>query len=50
VSTIWRLLLVWQRRYAERQAMARFEAHRLKDIGLSREQVAREIAKPFWRA
>ncbi len=49
VSTLWRLLLVWQRRYAERQAMARFEDHRLADIGMSREQLAREIAKPFWR-
>ncbi len=50
ISKTWRLLLVWQRRYMERQALAALEAHRLDDIGLTREDVAREIAKPFWRA
>ena len=50
VSSAWRLLMVWQRRYAERRAMAAFEAHRLEDIGLTREEVAREVAKPFWQA
>ena len=44
------LPLVWQRRYLERQALANFDDHRLQDIGLTREDVAREIAKPFWRA
>ena len=44
------LPLVWQRRYLERQALAAFDDHRLGDIGLTREDVAREIAKPFWRA
>jgi uncharacterized protein YjiS (DUF1127 family) len=42
--------LLWQRRYLERQALANFDDHRLDDIGLTREDVAREIAKPFWRA
>jgi uncharacterized protein YjiS (DUF1127 family) len=36
--------------YLERQALATFDEHRLKDIGLTREDLAREIAKPFWRA
>ena len=44
------LPLVWQRRYQERQAMAVFDDHRLDDIGLTHEDLAREIAKPFWRA
>ncbi len=44
------LPLVWQRRYLERQALANFDDHRLDDIGLTREDVAREIAKPFWQA
>lgn len=44
------LPIVWQRRYLERQALANFDDHRLDDIGLTREDVAREIAKPFWRA
>ncbi len=50
ISNTWRLLLVWQRRYMERRALAALEAHRLDDIGLTREDLAREIAKPFWRA
>jgi uncharacterized protein YjiS (DUF1127 family) len=53
--TLWiskgrRLLMVWQQRHAERQALAVLEDHRQKDIGLTREDLAREIAKPFWRA
>ena len=44
------LPLVWQRRYLERQALANFDDHRLDDIGLTREDVACEISKPFWRA
>lgn len=50
ISNAWRLLLFWQERYAQRQALAALEDHRLADIGLSREDVAREVAKPFWRA
>ncbi len=50
ISNTWRLLLVWQRRYMERRALPALEAHRLDDIGLTREDLAREIAKPFWRA
>ncbi len=50
ISNAWRLLLFWQERYAQRQALAALEDHRLADIGLTREDVAREVAKPFWRA
>ena len=50
ISKVPTLLLVWQRRYMERQDMASFNEHMLRDIGLSREDLAREIAKPFWRA
>ncbi|MDX1576807.1 MAG: DUF1127 domain-containing protein [Kiloniellales bacterium] len=50
ISKVRFLPLVWQRRYLERQALANFDDHRLKDIGLTRKDLAREIAKPFWRA
>ena len=50
ISKVLFLPLVWQRRYLERQALANFEDHRLEDVGLTREDVAREIAKPFWQA
>lgn len=44
------LLVVWQRRYQERQALASFDDRRLDDVGLTRADLAGEIAKPFWRA
>ena len=50
ISKVMFLPIVWQRRYMERQAMANFERYRLDDIGLSQDELAREIAKPFWRA
>ena len=50
ISNVLVLPLVWQRRYLERQALAAFDEHRLADIGLTRADLAREIAKPFWRA
>ena len=50
ISKVPTLLLVWQRRYMERQDMASFNEHMLRDIGLSHEDLAREIAKPFWHA
>ncbi len=50
ISNTWHLLLVWQRRHMERQALVALAGHRLDDIGLTREDLAREIAKPFWRA
>ena len=43
-------LLVWQARSRERQILAAMDDHALKDIGLTRADVSREIEKPFWRA
>ncbi|HEV7370504.1 DUF1127 domain-containing protein [Arenibaculum sp.] len=43
------LLQVWLERRRQRTMLARLDAHLLDDIGLSGEDVAREIAKPFWR-
>ncbi len=34
--------------WAERRALARLSDSRLKDLGLSTEQVAAEVARPFW--
>lgn len=39
----------WQRRAEMRAKMARMEDRMLDDIGLSREQVDAEAAKPFWK-
>ncbi len=50
IASLWRLLLVWQQRSNERHALARLDRHRLEDLGLTPQDVAREVAKPFWRA
>lgn len=38
------------RRYRTRRALRKLEAHRHQDIGLTKAEVEREVAKPFWRA
>lgn len=47
------LLALWRARTRVRRqlaSMARANPHLVEDIGLTRCQVAMEIAKPFWRA
>ncbi|MGF1608522.1 MAG: DUF1127 domain-containing protein [Kiloniellales bacterium] len=43
-------LLLWQQRASERTHLDRLSERDLKDVGLTREQIARESGKPFWRA
>lgn len=43
-------LCEWQRRAEMRARMARLDDRMLDDIGLDREQVDAEAAKPFWKA
>jgi uncharacterized protein YjiS (DUF1127 family) len=40
---------LWHGRVRERQAFARLDYRDLRDIGLSRWEVERELVKPFWR-
>lgn len=42
-------LLTWQARANERAHLAALDDRMLRDIGLSRADVAQECAKPFWR-
>ncbi len=52
-SAVPELLALWQARARLRRqlaVMARTNPHLIEDIGLTRRQVATEIAKPFWRA
>lgn len=44
------LLLLWQDRAVERHCLAGLDDRGLKDIGLSRADVAAECRKPFWRS
>lgn len=39
----------WLDRHAQRHDLAQLDDHALQDIGLSRADVDREVAKPFWR-
>lgn len=41
---------IWNRRLQDRHELSMLDDARLRDIGLTRERVAREIAKPFWEA
>ncbi len=49
VSRVFGRLIVWQERAEQRHALAMLDDRQLKDIGLSRADIVREISKPFWR-
>jgi uncharacterized protein YjiS (DUF1127 family) len=40
----------WHHRYRIRHDLALWSERELRDIGLSRSDIACEIEKPFWRA
>ena len=42
-------LLIWQERASQRSDLGQLNDRMLKDIGLSRADVMREVEKPFWR-
>ena len=43
-------VIVWQERARERNRLASMDDFMLRDIGLSRGQITREINKAFWQA
>ncbi len=45
-----RTWLTWQERDRQRHALAQLDARMLKDVGLSRAEVALELRKPLWHA
>ena len=42
-------LLVWQERIRQRRHLDSLDDRLLKDVGLSRADIAREVDKPFWQ-
>lgn len=42
-------LLLWQRRVSSRRELARLDERLLADAGISLNERAEEISKPFWR-
>jgi uncharacterized protein YjiS (DUF1127 family) len=45
----WHVLGVWAWRSDQRRRLERLDDHILRDVGLTRAEVDREIAKPFWQ-
>ena len=43
------VILLWQERATQRAHLATLDDHMLRDLGLSRADVQRETAVPFWR-
>jgi uncharacterized protein YjiS (DUF1127 family) len=44
-----RRIALWIERARQRQTLAGLDDHMLRDIGITRVEVARECGKPFWR-
>jgi uncharacterized protein YjiS (DUF1127 family) len=49
LRTLGRTLESWQERVHQRRHLLELDERLLRDIGLSRYDVEREAAKPFWR-
>jgi uncharacterized protein YjiS (DUF1127 family) len=49
VKSLVRTLRLWRRRISERHAFPVLDERDLRDLRLSRWDVERELAKPFWR-
>jgi uncharacterized protein YjiS (DUF1127 family) len=43
------LVATWLQRSRERQQLQALDHHGLADLGLSRDQIAREVEKRFWQ-
>jgi uncharacterized protein YjiS (DUF1127 family) len=53
LARIIELIVLWRRHAAagrELRALCELDDHMLSDIGLTRSQLRREAARPFWRA
>lgn len=50
-AAAFRVLWIWMARSSQRAVLRELaqEGRLLSDVGLDREQVLREVAKPFWR-
>lgn len=42
-------LVKWEERHRTRRGLTRLDAHLLEDVGLTRTDVARELARPGWK-
>jgi uncharacterized protein YjiS (DUF1127 family) len=44
------VIYLWLERARDRDRLAGMDPHLLKDIGVGRSEIEREVSKPFWRA
>lgn len=47
---VFSLLRTWRQRAAQRRELAHWTERDLHDVGLTRDDIELEVAKPFWRA
>lgn len=50
ISKVFDQVALWQMRRTQRRSLALLNDRLLRDVGLSQHDVAKEVAKPFWRA
>ncbi len=50
VRSAWDAIAAWRERARQRADLSAMGARELRDIGITRTDVQRECAKPFWRA
>ena len=48
-AAAWSLATTWVARVRQRRALAGLDDAMLRDVGITRVEVARECNKPFWR-
>jgi uncharacterized protein YjiS (DUF1127 family) len=48
IGWIGRMIGLWRIRAEERRALAMLDYRELRDLGLSRWEIERELAKPIW--
>ncbi len=48
--TPFKVVFTWMQRIHSREQLKSLNDHVLTDIGLTRQEVEREIRKPFWKA
>jgi uncharacterized protein YjiS (DUF1127 family) len=49
IVAVLRLVRQWRRRARDRALLAQFDSRMLRDLGITRADVVREINRPFWR-
>ncbi len=49
LASIFSQLQLWMDKHHQRQQLKKLDTHQLSDLGLDRDLVSMEVAKPFWK-